>query len=49
MEIEWCLSECGVQIASAPDDDILLHYGRDYSIICLRTKASTYLIYLGAQ
>lgn len=40
---------CGVEITPSSDDLLYAFYGSDYSVLYMKSKANSYLIYLGAQ
>ena len=40
---------CNVDFTPLMDDDVLVYYGSDYSVVYVKSKPSSYIIYFGAQ
>lgn len=40
---------CNVDFMPLMDDDVLVYYGSDYSVVYVKSKPSSYIIYFGAQ
>ena len=40
---------CNVDFTPLMDDEVLVFYGSDYSVVYVKSKPSSYIIYFGAQ